>query len=567
MTSERVARRLAAILAADVVGFSRLMGADEAGTLARLKAIRKDLIDPAIAARQGRIVKTTGDGLLVEFASVVDAVDGAIAVQRSIAENNAQLSEDQRMTFRIGVNLGDVIVEGDDIFGDGVNVAARLEALAEPGGLAISQTVHEIIAGKLDAAFADNGERTLKNIANPIRVWSWPDRLSDWTPPEVEGKQDGKPMVLVAGFEGRRDEEKELADGIRDELIAALARLTGLEVTVDDTKAHYVIRGGVRQAGKRCRVSAQLIGVDGEKQLWADRYDEDFDDPFELQDRCATRIAMSVRRRIAADDAERIAGQDLEQLSLEELLSVSGVSFFTPTKAGWQRGGAIAEQALRRDPENFMALAMAAAGSGMAELFYGYRVPDDAVIDTAFRRIEQAQRLTDKSDMSAIVYSGLLLYGRARHEEARAAAERSLQLNTDFNMGLWALGAAAVFAGNYEAGVEHAIRAVNVDIRDPYVHLYSRIAGYGFFGAVRYQEAANWFWKADQLAPGLPHNLAGLAASYWLDEDPEGAQGAVARLLDTEPDFRLADMVRLPFRDVAVWDRFVAALGAAGAPA
>ena len=426
MTSERVARRLAAILAADVVGFSRLMGADEVGTLARLKAVRKDLIDPAIAARQGRIVKTTGDGLLVEFASVVDAVESAIAVQRAIAERNTRLPEDQRIVLRIGVNLGDVIVEDDDIYGDGVNVAARLEALAEPGGLLISQTVYENIAGKLDAAFADNGERAFKNIANPIRVWSWPDRLPDWTPPEVADKREGKPLVLVSAFEGRREAEKELADGIRDELIAALARLTGLELTVDDARAHYVIRGGVRQAGRRCRVSVQLIGVEGEKQLWADRYDEEFDDPFEMQDRCATRIAMSVRRRIAADDAERIAGrdpgQDLGQLSLEELLSVAGVSFFTPTKAGWRRGGAIAEQALERDPENFMALAMAAAGGGMAEIFYGYREVDDAVIDTAFRRIEAAQRLTDKSDLSAIVYSGLLLYGRARHEEARPVA-------------------------------------------------------------------------------------------------------------------------------------------------
>ena len=367
--SEGPQRRLAAIVSADVVGYSRLMGVDEDGTLGSLRTHRSELIDSMIAEHGGRIVKTMGDGLLLEFPSVVKATQCALEVQEGMAARNADVPADDRIVFRIGINLGDIIIEGEDIFGDGVNVAARLQEVAEPGGVVISHTVHDSVAGKLKAAFVDNGERKLKNITNPVRLWSWPNRLADTWQPVAVDRRDSKPLVMVAAFEGRREEEKVLADGIRDELTAALARLTGLEVTVDNAKAHYVVRGGVRQAGRRCRVSAQLIGVDGEKQLWAERYDEDFDDLFELQDRCVTRIAMSVRRRMAADDAERIAGQDLEQLSLEELLSVSGVSFFTPTKAGWRRGGAIAEQALARDPKNFMALAMAAAGSGMAEMF------------------------------------------------------------------------------------------------------------------------------------------------------------------------------------------------------
>jgi adenylate cyclase len=552
-------RRLAAILAADVVGYSRMMGEDEAGTLTALKACRKELIDPAIDAHHGRTVKLMGDGALVEFASVVDAVECAIDIQRNMAKRSVEVPEDRRIQLRIGINVGDVIVEGDDIYGDGVNVAARLEGMAEPGGLLVSHTVYDSIAGKLDIVFADNGEREFKNIAKPVRVWSWPRRLPAY-------RQDRKPFVVVTEFEGRSEDEKLLAEDLRDDLAAALSRLTGLEVTVDQRKADYLIHGGVRLAGRRCRLSAQLISVDDEKQLWAERYDENTDDPFEILDHCVPRMAMSVRRRIASDDAARLSDKNLGEMTLEQLLSASGVSFFTPTNEGWMRGGMIAELALEKDPTNFMALAMAAAGGGLAEILFGFREPDDKAVNIAFERIKEGRRQTNKSDMLLTVYSSLLLYGLKRHEEAAAAAERSLQLNPDFNLGLWSLGAAKVFAGDFENGIDAATRAVNVDIRDPYVHLYSRIAGYGHFGAMQFREAADWFWKADQLAPGLPHNLVGLAASQWLNGDHKGAHGAVARLLDGEPEFRVGDMMILPFRDTAIWERLLNGLRSSGAP-
>ncbi len=557
--SEGTQRRLAAIVLADVVGYSRLVGADESGTLAALRAHRTELIDPLIAQHRGRIVKTMGDGLLLEFPSVLDAVQCSIEIQEGLSKRNADVPDDKRIIFRIGVNLGDIIFEDGDIFGDGVNVAARLEGMAEPGGILVSQTVNDSIAGKLDAVFVDNGAKKFKNIAKPIRVWSWPRQLP-------ANRQDQKPFVLVSHFEGRSEEEKQLAKDIGEELETVLSQLTGLEVTVDQRKAQYVVHGSVRQVGQRCRISAHMNSVDGDKRIWADRYDVDSIDPFEVLDRCIHRITMSVRRRIAADDAARLTGKALDEMSLEQLLSASGVSFFTPTKDGWLTGGVIAEQALQRNPKNFMALAMAAAGGGLAEIFFGFRKPDDAVIETAFQQVEEARRQTNKSDMLLVVYSGLLLYARARHEEAAAAAQRSLQLNPGFNMGLWSLGAAEVFAGDYSNGMDAATQAVNVDIRDPYVHLYSRIAGYGHFGAIQFQEAADWFWKADQLAPGLPHNLVGLAASQWLNGDHEGARGTLARLLDEEPEFRVGDMMTLPFRDVAVWDRFLDGLRAAGAP-
>ncbi len=554
-----VQRRLATIVAIDVAGYSRLMGADETGTFAAWGAHRAELIDPLIDRHRGRIVKTMGDGLLLEFQSVLDSVQCSIEIQDGLSKRNADVPDDKRITVRIGINLGDIIFEDSDIFGDGVNIAARLEGMAEPGGLLVSHAVYESIAGKLETVFVDNGARQFKNIAKPIRVWSWPRRLP-------ADRQNRKPLVLVSRFEGRSEEEKRLAKDIGEELETVLSQLTGLEVTDDQRAAQYVVDGSIRQAGQRCRISVRLNSVEGDRRIWADRYDVDSIDPFEVQDRCVYRIAMSVRRSIAADDAARLSGKALEEMSLEQLLSASGVSFFTPTKDGWLTGGVIAELALERAPTNFMALAMAAAGYGMAEFFYGFRRADDTVVDIAFERLEEARRQTNTSDMVLVVYSGMLPYCRRRHEEAAAAAERSLHLNPGYNMGLWSLGAAQAFGGKYAEGIDAATRAVNVDIRDPYVHLYSRVVGYGYYGAMEFQEAANWFWKADQLAPGLPHNLVGLAACQWHNGDHEGARGAVARLLDEEPEFRVRDMMTLPFQDVAVWDRFLDGLRAAGAP-
>lgn len=552
-------RRLAAILAADVVGYSRLMEVDEARTLARLKCHRDELINPTIDEYHGRLVKLMGDGMLVEFASALDAVHCAIALQDGMANREAGVPEERRTLFRIGVNMGDVVFDEGDVFGDGVNVAARLEGMADPGGVLISQSVRDSVAHPLDAVFFDNGERKFKNISRPIRVWSWPRQLTSL-------RAEGKPRVFVAEFEGHGEEEARLAADLGAELRAHFARLTGLEIATNRTKAHYIVEGGVRRAAGRIRVFARLIAVDGDRQIWSDRYDESTDDPFDILDHCTPRMAMSVRRRVAADDAARLANRPMDELSVEELLALAGVSFFTPTKAGWRGGGEIAEQILALQPGNFMALAMAAAGLGLAEFLYGFRNPEAAVIDLAFKRIEESLRLNSRSDMLHVAHALLLLFARRRHRESAAASRRALELNSEYNMGLWSLGAAQVFTGESDAGAESAMRAVNIDIRDPYVHLYSRIAGYGHLGAGRYDEAVNWFQRADQFAPGLPPNLAGLAVSRWLDEDEDGARAAILRLLEEEPTFRLREAYPLPYRDDGSWAQFAETMRRAGAP-
>ena len=552
-------RRLAVILAADVVGYSRLMEADEEGTLAQIRSHREELVNPTIAEHHGRLVKLVGDGVLVEFSSAADAVRCAISLQEAMASRIAAVPEHQRAVLRIGVNMGDIIFEDGDIYGDGVNVAARLEGMADPGGVLISQSVRDIVAPLIDVPFFDNGERKFKNISRAIRVWSWPRRLAAL-------RSEGKPRVFVAAFEGRSEEEVQVAADLSEELRAHLARLTGLEITSKRENAHYAVEGGLRAAGGRYRVFARLTAMDGHRQIWSDRYDEDTNDPFELLDRCAPRMAMSVRRRVAADDAARLASRPRDELSLEDLLALAGVSFFTPSKAGWRGGGEIAEQALELQPKNFMGLAMAASGLGTAEFLYGWRKPDDNVIDLAFRRIEEALRLNSRSDMLHVAHALLLLFARRRYRESAAASRRALEFNSEYNMALWSLGAVQVFEGEPDAGAASAMRAVNIDIRDPYVHLYSRIAAYGHLEAGRYGEAIDWFQRADQLAPGVLPNLEGLAVSRWLEGDETGARDAVSRLLQEEPEFRLREHHPLPYRDEARWVRFLEALRLAGAP-
>ena len=311
MSGERVERRLAAILAADVVGYSRLMGRDEAGTLARLRGHRRELIDPNIAEHKGRIVKTTGDGILIEFPSVVEAVTCAVTVQRGMAERNHEIPADQRIVFRVGINLGDIIIaEDNDIHGNGVNVAARLEGIAEPGGICVSGTVRDHIGDRLNLAFEDMGEQALKNLARPIRAYRVRLGTAEGTaaisPAETTPTLalPDKPSVAVLPFANMSsDPEQEfLADGIAEDVITALSRYPSLFVIARNSTftykgraveirqvgrelgVRYVLEGSLRKAANRIRVTAQLIEAETGNHVWAERYDRDLADIFAVQD-------------------------------------------------------------------------------------------------------------------------------------------------------------------------------------------------------------------------------------------------------------------------------------------
>jgi TolB-like protein/class 3 adenylate cyclase len=328
----REQRRLAAIVCADVVGFSRLIGKDEADPLSRLKSLRVELVDPAIAEHGGRIVKTTGDGLLIEFGSVVDAVRCAVAVQREMAQRDTTLPEDRRIAFRVGIHMGDIVIDGDDILGDGVNVAARLEGLAQAGGVCVSGRVQEDLAGKLDVELRDGGEQSLKNIARPVRVWRWsPGRTASAAsatlaaPPEGTLPLPDKPSLAVLPFDNMSGDPEQayFADGLAEDLITGLSRVSWLFVIARNSSfafrsekldvrsigerlgVRYLVEGSVRRAGQRLRLTVQLIEAATGHHLWADRYDGSLEDVFDFQDRIVGSLVGAIEPKLRATEIAR----------------------------------------------------------------------------------------------------------------------------------------------------------------------------------------------------------------------------------------------------------------------
>jgi TolB-like protein len=366
-------RRLAAILAADVAGYSRLMGADEEGTLERLKALRHELLDPKIAEHKGRIVKTTGDGLLVEFASVVDAVRCAVGVQQAMPERNSGVAADDRIEFRIGINLGDVIVEGDDLYGDGVNIAARIEALADAGGVFVSNTVHDQVRDRLPFVFDDLGEQQVKNIARPVRVY----RVQPGAPPALPLPDKPSIAVLLFANMSGDPEQEYFADGMVEEIITALSRIRWLFVIARNSTftykgqaidvkrvgrelgVRYVLEGSVRKGGGRVRITAQLIEAETGAHLWADRFDGSLEDVFELQEQVAISVAGVIEPALQAAETARAANRRTSDLTAYDLY-LRAYSIFFASSREWPQALALLEQAIARDPYYGPALARTA---------------------------------------------------------------------------------------------------------------------------------------------------------------------------------------------------------------
>jgi TolB-like protein len=371
-------RRLAAILAADVAGYSRLMGADEERTLERLKALRRELIDPKIAEHHGRIVKTTGDGLLVEFASVVDALRCAVEVQREMAGRNVAVPVDNRIELRIGINVGDIVVEDGDIFGDGVNVAARLEGLAEAGGICVSARVQEDAAGKLALAFDDIGEQSLKNIARPVRVYRVP--IAADVAAKARLPLPDKPSLAVLPFQnlsGDPDQEY-FVDGVVEEIITAISRLPWLFVIARNSSfaykgkspdlrqvgrelgVRYVLEGSMRKAGSRVRITGQLIDTTNGAHIWADRFDGVLEDIFELQDEVASRVAGAMEPKLRQSEIERATRKPTERLDAYDLYLRALAQHHKFTEEGTREALALLKRALALDPTYAPAAAMIA---------------------------------------------------------------------------------------------------------------------------------------------------------------------------------------------------------------
>ena len=445
MAEERVQRRLAAILAADVVGYSRLMGVDEAGTRARFNAHLHELIEPAIASRNGRIVKTTGDALLVEFASVVDTVDCAIKIQRGMVERDADEPDDRRMEFRIGVNLGDVIIEGDDIHGDGVNVASRLEALAEPGGICISGDVHRQCRGKIDVRFDDLGEQSLKNIADPVRVYAvHPEPSDDLKVSDIEIAKKSSIAVLPFNNLSGDPEQDFIGEGLTEDIITGISRIRSFFViarnstfqykgTSPDVRAvskelgaRYVIEGSSRRSGDRIRISVQLIDGQTGNHLWAERYDRDFEDLFQIQDEITQTIVAQLEPELGRAEYERVKLEPPENLDAWELFHRGMIHQQRITKEEILEARRLFRQAIERDPNLASAHAGIAWTHGQASLFFAVHDAKDALV-AGLRAVE----LDDKDAFAHLALGRAYLMDR-QTEPAIHEFQKSIQVNPSY---------------------------------------------------------------------------------------------------------------------------------------
>jgi TolB-like protein/class 3 adenylate cyclase len=481
----RVERRLAAILAADVAGYSRLIEADEEGTLGRLKALRAELIDPKIAHHHGRIVKTTGDGVLVEFASVVDALRCAVEMQAALAESNAPTSPDRRIEFRIGINVGDIVVEDGDIFGDGVNVAARLEGLAEPGGICVSARVQEDAAGRLDLAFEDIGEQALKNIARPVRAYRvvTASTTSAPTPASPGLALPDKPSIAVLPFANMSGdlEQEYFVDGMVEEIITALSRIKWLFVIARNSsftyKGHavdvkqvgrelgvrYVLEGSVRKGGQRVRITAQLIDALTGTHLWADRFDGLIEDVFELQDMVASNVAGVIEPALQAAETARSAGRPTADLTAYDLY-LRAYAMVWSSAEQIPEALSLMEQAIARDPRYGPALAWAAYCCH--RLLLVGRSEDPAA--DRLRGADFARRALEVSsdDPSTLAHAAhALAYFGADIGAMMALVDRALALNPNYARGWQISGALRLLAGQPDVAIQHIETALRLSPR------------------------------------------------------------------------------------------------------
>ncbi|HEX5796534.1 MAG TPA: adenylate/guanylate cyclase domain-containing protein, partial [Geminicoccaceae bacterium] len=534
--AEQVERRLAAIMAADVVGYSRLMGADEAGTHARLRALRLDLIDPKIAEHRGRVVKRTGDGALVEFASAVDAVRCAVDIQQVMAARNRDMAEVQRIEFRVGINIGDIIVEDGDIFGDGVNVAARLEGLAQPGCVCISDVVHQMVRSRLDLLFEDLGEQRVKNIALPVRTWRWTNNDLATGSPASRAEQvaapllPDKPSLAVLPFDNLSadPEQTYFSDGMTEDLITDLSQISELFVTsrhasfrykaqtvpppqqvARDLGVRYVLEGSVRRAGGRVRINAQLIDARTGFHLWAQRYDRNFEDIFALQDEIVRAIVAALEVRLTARERAGVERRYTDNLEAYDLFLQAREGFWRRTQEGAAQARTALERAIALDPK-FAAAHALLAEICRSEWWYGWR-DDERALDRALELALKGVELDDQLPY-AHMFLGWIHLWRKEHDRAIAAARRCLELDPNSAEGHVRLGHILDQAGRPAEGLPLIETAMRLDPHYPYLYLFW--LGHVLHSLERYDEAAAAYRRVISRNPDFFYARLFLAAAY-----------------------------------------------------
>lgn len=586
MEQPNVERRLAAIMAADVVGYSRLMEVDEAGTLARLKTIRLELIDPAIEKCKGRLIKTTGDGLLVEFHSVTDAVRCAAEFQRRMARRNEDVSAARSIQFRIGINLGDVIVENDDIFGDGVNVAARLEAMADPGGLYVSAAVRDQVGDRLALVFEDLGEQTVKNMARPIRVFRV--RIEeDGEPGERAGAAPKSPSaparvpsIAVLPFDNMSgDPEQEFfADGLTEDIITEVSRFRDLLVIsrnavftkkgkpitakgiAKEFNVDYVVEGSVRKAADRVRVTVQLIDGETETHVWAERYDRKLEDIFAIQDEVTSAIVATLRGRLEAASQERAKRKPTENMAAYEYVLTGKVLHHWSARESNAEALRMLDKALELDPKYAHAHAWKACVTGQAWL-HGWCSDADVAIKTIQDELQIALSLDDNdSDVHRILAAVNLNFNE--HDKAVYHQERALNLNPNSDLIVVQQGEVLTWLGRPQEGIEWIRKAMRLNPYHP-ERFWSHL-GRAQFVARDYAGALQSFSKISK--PDHTHHAFMAAASAEMG-NTTSASAHAAEVLKLVPDFTIANYLgTMHYQQPADLEHHRQALAKAGLP-
>jgi len=563
-------RRLAAILAADVAGYTRLMRADEEGTHERLMAHRRDLLEPKVREHHGRIVKNTGDGFLVEFPSVVDAVLCAVEIQCGMQRRNTEVAEAQRILLRIGINLGDVIAEPEDIYGDGVNIAARLEGMAEPNGICISQVVHEQVRDKLPFEFEDLGYHSVKNIARPLHTFALsaeaiaalplPDSATG--PPVSAAAPYGRAprlSIVVLPFANLNDdrEQQYLAEAITDDVTTDLSRIHEMVVisrTTASTYGHepvdirrigrelnvrYALEGSVRRVGRRVRVNTQLIDAEKDVHVWAERFDHATDDLFALQDQITSQIAVALNLELVGAEAARPS----DHPDAVEYILRGRAAFYDPkgaTREGLASATAYFEEALSFDPGSIDTkayLAFALAGRVLDQM--SETAADD--IDRAEQLVEQVLAASPRHALAHFAKAQLLRAQR-QYEAAIPEYEIAIAANPNWVVAIAALGLCKFLAGSIEEAIPAQEQAIRLSPRDPRLpNWYWRI-GMVHLLQSRIDEAIVWLERARSVNPRLPGPHGWLASAYALVGDTERAAAELAEASRLSGDHRYSSL-------------------------
>ncbi|RUU30008.1 adenylate/guanylate cyclase domain-containing protein [Mesorhizobium sp. M6A.T.Ce.TU.002.03.1.1] len=548
-------QRLAAILAADMAGYSRLMEADESGTLARLRTHRIELVDPAIAKNKGRIIKTTGDGMLVEFQSVTDAVKCAVEIQQRMKRRNSDVPQERRIEFRIGINLGDIIFDDDDIFGDGVNIASRIEQLADVGGICVTAAVATQIADRLEIAMEDLGEKTLKNISRPVRLYRI--GFDSAVLPEVEAKRSiSKPSIVVLPFDNMSgDPEQEFfADGLTEDIITELSRHHELFVisrnssfvyknravnvreVAEKLDVQYLVEGSVRKIGNRVRVTVQLIDTANDAHIWADKYDRKLDDIFAIQDEVTAAIAATLPGRVEAAQRDQLARAKPANMAAYECVLAAKVLHHRSTIADNERAQTLIGRAVALDPDYAHAHAWRACILGQAWV-HNWCEDRDAVWSEIMAALDRALALDDND---ADVHRILAAVNVNNNEltTARYHQERALALNPNYDLVVVQQGELLTWLGRPEEGIEWIRKAMQLNPHHP-ERFWSHL-GKAHFAARQYGEAIEAFMHLSTM-DSVQHAFA--AACYgWLG-DEIAAAAHLGKIRTLDPQFDLDSFI------------------------